>query len=329
MKRALAPAAFALSFALALLWTGPCAARADARTVYARELRAVATRLSAEVGSVKAPKADVGPAPLGGPPRFSPSVNDWLQGELRAARHDDRKSRRSDLHEIAATLRYMADEVDRRAPAQPARDVPTTIRAILADPSYVTTETSQKAPEKTLWQRFIEWLAKEFEKLFGGAFDVANASPLFGKLLAIALLASAAALVVALCYRFAIAYLAGRPRRKGETAGDVIGPAVDPAALYQAALQAARERSYARAVALIFQASLVALDRAGAVEFDPARTAGEYRRAVRRMRASAAGTFDRLAHAFTYAAYAERPTGEPEWRDAEGAYRAFESFVRE
>jgi len=323
MKRARA-LLFALLFALSV---ARAAAGSDEHANFARQLRSIARQIAVAAHSKAVPDVHVRPAPLSGRPRLSPSVDAWLQGALGAARHDAGRRRAADLREIAGSLRYLAGQIESPPAPQPRADVPATIRSILADPSYSTTEVRQKAPAKSWWQRFLDWLGKEFEKIFGGVFSAASASPLFGKVVAVLLLAATALAVAVLCYRLVLAYLAGRPRRKSETIDEAIDPAPDPAALHAAALQAAREAQYARAVALLFQASLVAFDRAGAIDFDPARTAGEYRRAVRRIRAAASQAFDRLAHAFTYAAYAERPTGEGEWREAEGAYRTLEPLV--
>jgi len=94
--------------------------------------------------------------------------------------------------------------------SQGQKQLLTIARAILADPSYVTTETTQKAPQKTLWERFLEWLAQQFEKIFGGAFAAAlkpetyrsGAPPFFTELW---LEFTAFGIVLAACGFFALA----------------------------------------------------------------------------------------------------------------------------
>jgi hypothetical protein len=58
------------------------------------------------------------------------------------------------------------------------------------------------------------------------------------------------------------------------------------------------------------------------VPFDSSRTAGEYRRLVRRSAPPASEAFDLLARVFTLTAYAEVPLSEPDWLAALASYRA-------
>ena len=296
---------------------------------YGRALNGAAAQLRAAASTKNAfaPNVHVPPAPLPGPPRFSPSLDDWLQAELL---HPVRnaKSRKVVLRRVAATLESIA-AAQREPVASPRVDAKAEARAILTDPSYQAVELSDKPPPKTWWERFIEWLAGILERLFGGVFRAATAAPKLSEVLAIALLAVVALALVVVIYRFVRAYFLARPRRKPEEIGEIIGPAPVAGTLYAAAREAAARGQFARAVMLLFQAALVALDRARVVPFDAARTAGEYRRMVRRSRPAAFASFDRLAQTFSFAAYAERATNEPEWNDADGAYRALEPLVKE
>lgn len=303
-------------------------ARADDVRDYARALRNAAAQLraAARTPAAAAPIVHVPPAPAPGPPRFSPSLDDWLQAELN---HPMKrvKARKLALREIAATLESLAAAAVGGQGSAPRVNAMREARAILSDPAYQSTELSEKVPPKTWWQRFIEWLAGIFDRMFRGVFRAATVAPKLSETLAIAVLAAVALALIVVVYRLVRAYFVSRPRRKLEEVGQVIGPAQQARTLYAAACEAAARRHYARAVVLLFQAALVALDRAGIAHFDPARTAGEYRRVVRRAGGSAYAPFDRLAQTFTFAAYAERPTGEAEWHDADRAYQALEPIV--
>jgi hypothetical protein len=94
--------------------------------------------------------------------------------------------------------------------------------------------------------------------------------------------------------------------------------------LYAAARDAARAGRFSAAIALLFQASLMQLDQRGTVRYDPSRTAGEYRRLVMRKASAASSDFEGLARAFTLAAFAQAPLGEPDWVQAEASYRSLE-----
>ena len=315
-------------------------AKAEDVGAYVRSLRAAAQAIrvtaSAPASQVRVRNAallqmHLPPAPLPGPPRFSPSLDDWLHaGLIAASAQKTPKQRASELSSLAATLERIA-QVTRAsaAVAQPLRDPRATARALLTNPAYVLVEGQPQTPRaKTLWQRFIDWLVEQFEAIFGGIFKAAAARPIIGDIIAATMLLLAAIGVSLVFYRLGRSAAARWRRRASEDVGEELARPADPDELYAAACRAAGRGQYARAVALLFQASLVALDRAGAVTYDPARTAGEYRRAVRRALAGAAGPFDGLARAFTLAAYAERPVSESDWSQSSGAYASLKPLLQ-
>src|SRR5262249_50064369 len=80
----------------------------DDVAAYAQSVRAAARSLEAASrgGARSVPSVHVPPAPLPGPPRYSPSLDDWLQAVLVAARAEKPKNRTRTLRHAAAALRY-------------------------------------------------------------------------------------------------------------------------------------------------------------------------------------------------------------------------------
>src|SRR5450755_152858 len=156
----------------------------------------------------------------------------------------------------------------------------------------------------------------------GRTLSAAAGIPAIGNILATVLLIAAVVALAFLAYRFALLVVRRGGRRDGSAAAGVpLETAVDADAMYEAARAAARSGSYGNAIALLFNAALIALDRSGRVPYDAARTAGEYRRAVRRNVATASTSFETLARAFTFVAYAQAPAAESDWRAADDAFR--------
>jgi hypothetical protein len=278
--------------------------------------------------SVAIPEVHVPPAPLPGPPRFSPSLDDWLQAILTSARAQADRTRSAALLEQAAETLIASARAVAAPPAAPPHEIAPTLASILAQPAFHEQESATEAQvRKSLWERFGEWLANMLDRLFSGLFGAASATPLVGRAIAAITIALIAFLVLLVAYRFA-RYLIGRRRgRLPDDAGEVLPAIARAAELYARAREAAAQRRYALAISLVFRAGLMHLDQSGLVAYDPARTAGEYRRAVRRTRAKAADKFDDLARTFTLATYAELPAGENEWLSADTAYRRLEPLV--
>ncbi len=299
---------------------------------YTRALQATAAALDiaahGQTHGAAVPAMHVPPAPRPGPPRFSPSLDDWLQAALGHARAQrSANTRAEELRELASTLRQVAGAAS-ATQAGPRLDAAATARAVLADPAYRENGSGKTAkPQKTLWDRFVEWLAGLFDKLFSGLFSAASASPLFGKTLAILLIITFVSLLGVVAYRLARAFLVRRRRGVAAEEGETIEIRPDPSSLYGQARVAARNGQYGRAIALVFRASLMLLDRAGRIPYDPARTAGEYRGEVRRHIAAAAAPFDSLARLFTLATYADSPVSGDDWSQAEDDFSRFEPLV--
>jgi HAMP domain-containing protein len=199
-----------------------------------------------------------------------------------------------------------------------------TLAAILAQPAYHEAEsTSEAQPKKTWWQLFIEWLAGLFDKLFGGLYSVAVNVPWIGQVIVWVTLTILAVAVIFVATRLARYLMERRRASRDDDSGDLLDQPVPADELAQAAHAAAARGDYALAISLLFRAALRRLDAGGIIDYDAARTAGEYRRAVRRACAPAAPPFDSLAQTFTLATYAERPVGAHDWTAAGDAYERF------
>ncbi|MDQ6780840.1 MAG: DUF4129 domain-containing protein, partial [Candidatus Eremiobacteraeota bacterium] len=104
--------------------------------------------------------------------------------------------------------------------------------------------------------------------------------------------------------------------------GEALAADANPDSLYERGLEAAASGRYAQAITLLFQASLLCFDAAGTVMYDASRTAGEYRRLIRRKAAPASPHFDTLAGAFTFVAYADGAPSSQDWNSAQSAFLA-------
>jgi len=304
-----------------------CSSRADAASstgidadsaarIEASALRAAASSLDRAASAGRIPVAS-------DEPLIASALRPWLAAGLGAARREKTAAARvADVRALAASLRTEADlaaRTPRAAPDHLAADV----RQVLAQPDFhqparsAPTRAPQQSWLERMWTSFVDW----WSRLLSRAFFAAASVPAIGNLVAFALIATASIALAFLVFRIARVVMVRRARTSRSTfAGTPLIDHADAVETYSAARAAARNGSYGLAIALLFQAALLTLDRSGSVPYDAARTAGEYRRAVRRSVAGAAPSFETLARAFTYAAYAETPAGESDWRAADAAY---------
>lgn len=317
---------FAIAFAgMLLLWSLPWHARASS---YADTLRGVARQLdhAANTGG-QVPAVHVPPAPLGGPPRYSPSLDDWLQSAIGSARHAHKKEKIAQLRAVAATLRQVAGDAD-RATAAPERrgSVEADARAILREPAYRIKPAESAPPTESIWERILEWIFERLNELFSKIAGATQGTPVLGTIFAIALIGLAVGLLAIIGYRLASG-LAARRRHAESDLGEPLPQSANAETLLAAARDAAAQGRFARAIVLLFQTALVLLDRRKGIAFDPARTAGEYRRLVRRKADTLAPDFDILARSFSVAAYADAPTTQGDWDRAAHAYAGLDRRI--
>lgn len=213
----------------------------------------------------------------------------------------------------------------------PHGDPSAVVRDVLRAPVYRdATATTARPPDpslwSTLWTSFAERvLARVFDPL---AKAFAHASALgAGRLLVALVIGVACALIVIAIVRLVVRFeRASRDGGRAQNDATPLTTARDAAGWRRSAAAAAARGDYARAIAALFNAALAVLDECALVALDPARTPGEYRRAVRRAHADAdaANAFDDLARRFVIAAYASERSDATAYAEAE---RAFERFV--
>ncbi|MBC5809586.1 MAG: DUF4129 domain-containing protein [Candidatus Eremiobacteraeota bacterium] len=209
----------------------------------------------------------------------------------------------------------------------PNGDPDAVVKSILRDRAYHAAPVTNAHERLSVWaaifERIWEWLKPLrvwFDRLLHGAGTG-------GALLAYAIALAVGVLLVWLAYRIVRSFFVREKRRAGALSGGGALAERDPAAWRAIASQAAAAGDFARAISALFAAALAVLDERNIVPFDPARTPGEYRRAVARARATLAKDFDRLAAAFVRATFAPAPVGPADYDDAARAFAAFEPAV--
>lgn len=192
--------------------------------------------------------------------------------------------------------------------------------AELAHPGrYDLVPPKTAARQKSLWERALDWIGKQWDRLWNALFGKVKVSQnergAFGDLaLAIVLLA----LIVAVVRLLAGVQIERASRRGG--AHEALGAQRSARALYWEAAALADRGDYAHAVRVLFMAAVTALDLRGVMHDDAGATVGELRRELRARDARLAEPFDRVAGSFVAAAYAEAPIGDADWRRARDAY---------
>ncbi len=208
----------------------------------------------------------------------------------------------------------------------PHGDPNAVARHVLSGAAYHrAAATTAAAPERSLLQIAWDWfvhsvLAPIFEPVVRAFAASRNVGTALGVVLVIVALLGLGFVVV----RLALAFGRGARRTALESSA-LSGGATFAATDWRAvAREAAACGEYARAIAALWAAALVLLDERALVTLDPARTPGEYRRSVRRVRSAAAAPFDTLGERFVYATYAATASSARDFEIAEGAFTAFE-----
>ena len=311
------------ALACSLAFSTFCGTAGGVSPDYRTTLVAAAQRLErAAKSKAQVPEMHIPPAPLGGPPRFSPSLDDWLQKSLVDARATkNTKARASELRTIAASLRYIASEAGHAQTSSVTRnDVEAAATSILAEPAYRVAPTKPaQAPQETIWERILDWIITQFDRLFGGLAQATQKIPVVGKIIGYAIVGAAIVGLVFVGYRIA-RRLTSRRDNVSANLGDALPINATADDLYAIARDQARSGNAAPAVALLYQAALMLLDRVDRVAYDPSRTPGEYRRLVRRKAQTTADAFDALARLFVAVAFGRVRAGSDDWDRADAAY---------
>ncbi|HET9342794.1 MAG TPA: DUF4129 domain-containing protein [Candidatus Eremiobacteraceae bacterium] len=306
-----------------LLSTFASAAEASVQRGYASTLVAAAQRIErAAKANAPVPAMHIPPAPLGGPPRFSPSLDDWLQRSLDAARRTkSAKTRAASLATIAASLRYVATGAgSANSTAAPRTDLEAAAKSILAESAYRVSATKPAQPQQpTIWDRILNWIIEKIDELFGRLATATQKVPIVGVIIGYAIVGAAIIGLAFVGYR-----LARRLTSRRDTAvagvGEVLPLSTNPDELYALARDEARSGNTGQAVALLYQTALVLLDRVDRIAYDPSRTPGEYRRLVHRNAQTIADAFDALARLFVAVAFGRASAGADDWRRADAAF---------
>jgi hypothetical protein len=266
------------------------------------------------------------PAAQAAPPH-APSLDHWLTAQLDQIRTEHPpKTQALHLRELADSLRRVASSGNKMDIAPPL-DVSSVASGIVAGRAYQVGGTGPAPkPHESLLQRFLRWLQDMLGRLFTQIFSATASRPIIGQIAAALFIALLVLAAVYLIYLLA-SLIARRPKRAAVDEGTPLQERADPDSLYELGVAAAGQGRYAQAVALLFQASLAALDRAGLLPYDGARTPGECRRALRKTASAASPHFDALAQSFVLAAFAERPVSMRDWSFADAAYRSLRPLL--
>jgi predicted lipid-binding transport protein (Tim44 family) len=202
----------------------------------------------------------------------------------------------------------------------PPSDPASLVRGILAQPRF---RIQAAAPSgDTWWDILSRWLSDRWGKLMDAFSHNVHLGPGISAAIGDLLLIALVAVVIIVGVRL----LLGMARESAASAAlsaSALPEHADARELYEAAQRAAQAGAYAIAIALVFRATLAALDALGALRDDPARTVNECRRDVRVRASRLSASFETIARAFTAAVYAEEGVTSELWRDVEIAYRAF------
>lgn len=295
-----------------------------------QSLLSVANRLDAAAtaarlkpnGRASIPHLRLPAAPLA---TTSVSIDQWLQSQLQRVRQE--KSSKTQAHELAQLAASVRSAAQATQSAAPALDPRAASAAILAQRSYQTGGAGPAPqPRKSLLETVLGWLGERISDLLTRIFGATASLPIVGQIVTVLYIGLVAALAAYLIYLL-VSLIIRRRRPSSQNEGTPLPERSDPDVLYELGMAAANQGHYARAVSLLFQASLAAFDRSGSLPLDESLTAGEYRRAVRRKVSAASPYFDDIARTFVLAAFAERPISKHDFATADAAYRSLRPLL--
>jgi hypothetical protein len=167
---------------------------------------------------------------------------------------------------------------------------------ILTDGRY---QTAPPRPGDKPWWELVGDALDELWRRLTEPLNHLVGNTTFTTFVGIVVLIAAAALLVVVVSRYAAGIGARRAvRARGE--GSPLSEDADARTLFARALAAAAAGHHHEAAALLWASALRALDEGGRVRYDPARTPGEWRRAVRDP------NFDALARDAVVALFGDR-----------------------
>lgn len=198
----------------------------------------------------------------------------------------------------------------------PPLDPKTLAHTILSEKRFrVTIPTTHRSVLEIVW----DWLRDLWSRLADAFFSHVHIGNRAGVTIGFVVETLLVAAVIFMIVR--LAFGAVRDARHPRSApAHPLAERPEPQVLYAQSRRAAAQGDYRAAIALIFQAALLRLERLGLVREDPSRTVNECRRSVAAREPAVAPVFDAIARPFTAAFYAELPVVQAQWRAAHDAY---------
>lgn len=210
---------------------------------------------------------------------------------------------------VLAFLDLAVDLLNER-PAQAADPAKlSALAAILSEPEYAWQESAGPNPLAELWQRFLNWAAQIFGRLFAGA----SLGPVLN-----AVLAGAISVFLALVLRFVYIHSIRSVIREAQTGPEAeIPPGLTADRAYAQARSSSEAGDLREAVRYLYLAALLALEAGGHIRLDRTHTNRELladlspRPELARRFRSVSETFDRVWYGFQtisredYSSYAE------------------------
>lgn len=197
---------------------------------------------------------------------------------------------------VRSILDRVFDTVAERPPQPASAADLDSLTAILSEPGYAWPEAAGPNPLVELWQRFLNWGARVFARLFAGA----SFAPAFN-----ALIAGAIAVLLVLILRFVYIHSIRSVIREAQAGPETEVP---PGLTADRALAQARSLSEAgdlrEAVRYLYLAALLALEAGGHIRLDRTHTNRELladlspRPELARRFRSVSETFDRVWYGF-------------------------------
>lgn len=197
---------------------------------------------------------------------------------------------------------------------RPPQDPQRLARLVLSEPRF-RVRIAHVTPSP--WAAFLQWLHdrwNDFARIFSHSVHVAPGVQIAGGDVLLGLcIVGVLAVAIRLGAQYVREFSPPAQQRRVE-------PRVAARGLYVRAGTAAEAGRWAEAIALLFAAALALLDVRGLLHDDPSRTVNECRRDVRASAPACSAAFDRIAQAFTAAAFAGTGATPETWAATRAAY---------
>jgi hypothetical protein len=202
----------------------------------------------------------------------------------------------------------------------PPLDPNLTVQQILAEPAFRNVRAGDASPSG--WDQFWAWLGQQIGQLLRGFIGAVSGDT--GRLIGDLLFGAAiVGIIVVVCYLL-LAFAASRARGPLVSEPDLADARRAPN-LIGLAQAAADEGDYARAIAMLFSASLAIFDEKGVVAYDATRTAWEYERLLRARSSDAITPFRQIVRAFVGIAFAAGRATRADYEEARGAVASIQA----